>query len=311
MRIHRQFNACNSGVSLGGRCCRRVDWSIECAAWLGGSLAFPAVVVLCLSMLAASCGSAVAAPVKPLATAHSHNDYEHARPLLDALDQGFCSVEADVYLVDGKLLVAHNRPDVKPERTLEALYLDPLLARVKANGGRVYRDGPRFTLLVDIKADGARTYEVLAKTLAKYAEMLTVVRDGKLEPGAVTIVISGDRPKKEITADKLRYVGIDGRLTDLDSDAPADLMPMISDNWGLNFRWRGTGDIPAAERTKLREIVEKAHQHGRTVRLWNIPANAAIWGELSDAGVDLINTDDLAGLAKFLRERDVKGATSK
>ena len=28
--------------------------------------------------------------------AHAHNDYEHARPLLDALDHGFCGVEADV-----------------------------------------------------------------------------------------------------------------------------------------------------------------------------------------------------------------------
>src|SRR6478672_5812077 len=37
--------------------------------------------------------------VVPLANAHAHNDYEHARPLYDALDQGFTSVEADVYTV--------------------------------------------------------------------------------------------------------------------------------------------------------------------------------------------------------------------
>src|SRR4051794_20826781 len=66
-----------------------------------------------------------AGPV-PLVHAHAHNDYEHPRPLLDALDAGFCSVEADIYLVDGKLLVAHNRKDVRPDRTLQSLYLDPL-----------------------------------------------------------------------------------------------------------------------------------------------------------------------------------------
>src|SRR5689334_22425965 len=65
----------------------------------------------------------------PLPRAHAHNDYEHARPLLDALDQGFGSVEADIYLVDGQLLVAHNRQDVKRERTLEKLYLAPLKQR--------------------------------------------------------------------------------------------------------------------------------------------------------------------------------------
>ena len=36
--------------------------------------------------------------VVPLPNAHAHNDYEHKRPLFDALDHGFCSVEADVFL---------------------------------------------------------------------------------------------------------------------------------------------------------------------------------------------------------------------
>ena len=30
------------------------------------------------------------AAAPPLETAHAHNDYYHDRPLLDALDQGFC-----------------------------------------------------------------------------------------------------------------------------------------------------------------------------------------------------------------------------
>src|SRR5258708_18978619 len=53
----------------------------------------------------------------PLTRVHAHNDYEHKRPLFDALDDGFCSVEADIFLVDGQLLVAHTRTSVKPGRT--------------------------------------------------------------------------------------------------------------------------------------------------------------------------------------------------
>ena len=60
------------------------------------------------------------------AIAHAHNDYEHERPLLDALKAGFTSFEADVYLIDGKLLVAHDQQDTTPDRSLESLYLDPL-----------------------------------------------------------------------------------------------------------------------------------------------------------------------------------------
>ena len=46
----------------------------------------------------------------PLQRAHSHNDYEQKRPLFEALARGICSVEADIWLVNGKLLVAHGLP---------------------------------------------------------------------------------------------------------------------------------------------------------------------------------------------------------
>src|SRR5438105_5170374 len=104
---------------------------------------------------------------KPLTRVHAHNDYEHKHPLWDALDHGFCSVEADIYLVNGKLLVAHMRSQVKPERTLEKLYLDPLRQRVKENGGRVYAAGPEVVLLIDIKTDWKTTYPLLREVLKK------------------------------------------------------------------------------------------------------------------------------------------------
>src|SRR5438132_815946 len=91
------------------------------------------------------------AGVVPLRQAHAHNDYEHKRPLQDALDHGFCSVEADVFLVDGAMLVGHDQKDLRPERTLEKLYLTPLRERVRANSGRVYRNGPTVYLLIDVK----------------------------------------------------------------------------------------------------------------------------------------------------------------
>src|SRR3954465_2658854 len=89
----------------------------------------------------------------PLTRAHAHNDYEHARPLFDALDRGFGSVEADIYLVDGALLVAHERDSVRADRTLEALYLAPLRALIAARGGRVYPGRLPLSLLIDVKSD--------------------------------------------------------------------------------------------------------------------------------------------------------------
>jgi hypothetical protein len=231
--------------------------------------------------------------------------------LLDALHHGFTSVEADIFLAGDKLLVGHSRPELKPERTLEALYLKPLLRRVRENGGRVYRGGPAFTLLIDIKSDGEKTYDALSRLLARYGEMLTTVREGKPEKKAVTAVISGNRAWKRIAADKVRYAGVDGRLSDLDSDLPDHLMPLISDHWGRNFTWRGTGPMPAAERTKLEDIVSRAHLKGRRVRFWATPESRALWRELCSAGVDHINTDDLGGLQRFLLEQRAAGPAQR
>ena len=239
----------------------------------------------------------------PLVRAHAHNDYEHARPLFEALDHGFCSIEADVWLVDGNLLVAHDRNQVKPERTLQALYLDPLRERVRRNGGRVYANGPGIVLLVDVKSDAEQTYAALREVLKQYAEVLTTYRDGSIQTNAIIAVISGNRASKLMAAEPLRYAFVDGRIEDLEIAGSKSLIPLVSDNWGKIFKWRWNGPMPDEERQKLKQIVNQAHSQGRRLRFWATPDKPEAWKLLYDAGVDLINTDDLKGLEKFLLER--------
>jgi hypothetical protein len=241
-----------------------------------------------------------AAEVKPLPQAHAHNDYEHARPLLDALDHGFCSVEADIWLTPEGLLIGHDKKDLKPGRTLEALYLEPLRERVKANGGRVYIDGPEFYLLIDVKTEADATHAALDKVLAKYADVLSVTRDGKIERKAVTVILSGNRAVDVIAKQPVRFVGIDGRPENLDDNPPADLYPWISGNWQLFFKWNGEGSMPAAEKQKLDAMVKRAHEQGRRIRFWNTAEKPGMWKELLVAGVDYINTDKLDELQQFL-----------
>jgi hypothetical protein len=250
--------------------------------------------------------SSAAEITPPLAHAHAHNDFEHARPLQDALDRGFCSVEADIWLVDGKLLVGHDPRDLNPERTLESLYLDPLRDRIGARNGKVYGSDERFWLLVDIKSGAEPTYKALHEVLARYAEMLTTVHDDKIVQKAISVVVSGvERPQEYMARQKLRYAGVDGRLNDLESDAPAHLMPMLSDRWTAHFAWSGNGPMPDAEHKRLREIIDKAHNHGRVVRFWATPELPAVWRELRSANVDLIGTDRLDELREFF-ESSVK-----
>lgn len=245
-------------------------------------------------------GALVRAQPVPLTRVHAHNDYEHPHPLFDALEHGFCSIEADIYLVNGQLLVAHERRQVKPERTLQALYLDPLRARVKANGGRVYPHGPEVVLLIDLKVDWRQIYPVLRGVLRQYADMLVTFEGGVKKPNAILAIITGNRSKTMFDGESVRYAALDGELADLDGNKNADVIPWISGSWYRTFTWRGAGQMPENERAKLKGIVARAHQQGRKVRFWGSPDQPVFWQELLDDDVDLINTDDLAGAQKFL-----------
>ena len=256
------------------------------------------VALLISEMLSFS--ASAADPAFPLPQAHAHNDYAHARPLLDALDHGFCSVEADIFLVNGQLLVAHTKAELDPKRQLQTLYLDPLRDRIKAGNGQIYPKGAPLTLFIDIKTGARDTYVRLHDVLRDYSDILTSVTNGIVRPGPVTVVISGNRDFQLLQNQETRYAGLDGRVSDLDSDMPAHLMPIISDRWSSLFRWRGQGPMSNAEREVLRAIVAKAHGKHRRVRFWATPENEAVWRELLAADVDLINSDDLPGLQRFL-----------
>lgn len=240
--------------------------------------------------------------VKPLTQAHAHNDYHHTRPLLDALAHGFCNVEADIHLVDGKLLVGHDRQDLSNEQTLEKLYLDPLKDRVKQNNGSVFVSQVPFTLLIDFKTAAKPTYLALEKRLADYQNMLTEFTSTNIRPGAVTVIISGNRPTDLMAAQSRRWAAVDGRLSDLGGSNPASLMPLISDRWPSHFTWNGRGEFPPKEKQKLLALVQQSHTAGQRLRFWATPDNRTMWQALAEAKVDLINTDNLSGLQKFLQE---------
>jgi hypothetical protein len=285
---------------------------------------FVLVITLCVSASGGAAPAPAPAPAdRPVARTHSHNDYEHEHPLFDALHHGFVSVEADVYLVGNELRVSHNRAaDWNTVPTLQDSYLSPLRDLMKRrNNGGIYPDGTPVLLLVDIKSEAEATYARLHAVLAEYqaatpilfTTFATTGKGGyKVAPGAVTVVISGNRPREAMKRQATRYAGYDGRLSDVAAGARADdgpgFMPLVSDNWATVFTgksaWDGTGDMPAAARVRLGQVVADVHAQGKKVRLWNLPKAApAVWGPLYDAGVDLINTDDLAGLSKFLASR--------
>jgi len=236
-----------------------------------------------------------------LKNTHSHNDYEQKRPLAEALEQGFRSVEADIHLVDNWLLVAHDLVDAQPEKTLDRLYLEPLWRIFQAKG-KIHQGETDLILLIDFKSNAETTYAALQSDLSRYEAMLTRLREGKVIQGAVTVVISGNRPRALMERQANRLCFLDGRPEDLGKSIPNSLIPLVSSNWKSHFKWDGSGAMPETERDLLADIVQMAGKEGKLLRFWATPDVESAWGELGRAGVGLINTDHLAEMRKFLSE---------
>jgi hypothetical protein len=251
-------------------------------------------IVLCCIAAGATAQSAI------LPNAFSHNDYRRKRPLLDALNNGFRYVEADIYLRKGELIVAHILPCLKPNRTLEALYLKPLMEYVQQDSASKDLNKWPLTLLIDIKSDGEKTYQALLPLLEKYKAILSGYENGQTTLRNVTIVLSGHKPVDLIKNTSSGYVFMDDNLKNISSYTTTDLFPIASCKYSRLLKWKGKGSMPASEMQRLEFYVAEAHRNGSKVRLWAAPQNIAVWNELLKCNVDLINTDHLSNLRRFL-----------
>lgn len=79
---------------------------------------------LLLALALTCCGAAAA---QPPVLIHSHNDYAQRVPFYQAYAQQVSSIEADVFLHDGQLLVGHDVEDLRADMTFEALYVEPIV----------------------------------------------------------------------------------------------------------------------------------------------------------------------------------------
>lgn len=222
------------------------------------------------------------------AHAHSHNDYEQSEPFRLAHEAGFGSIEVDLFLREGGLFVAHDAADIRPERTLEALYLEPL-----ANSAQ---DTP-LQLLIDLKTGADSTLPVLVDALTRYPKLL----DGSGTAVKIRVVVSGNRPSLEDWPDWPDFIYFDGRPGEDYTPEALARVGLISDNFRNYSSWPG-GEQPLAEseRSALQKVVDEAHALGKPVRFWAIPDNPSGWKLMTELGVDFINTDRIAELAAWL-----------
>ena len=222
------------------------------------------------------------------ANAHSHNDYEQQRPFYMAYNEQFGSMEADIYLVKGKLLVAHEPKQLDSTKTIESLYLQPLTA---------YRNGDRkLQLLIDIKTQGVATLDTLISVLKKYP---FIIQNKNFK-----IVISGNRPADSLYATYPNFIWFDGTLGKEYNKVQLSKIALLSESFYTFIKSKFTFPLQQNEKEKVAAAIEKGHAYGKPVRLWATPDYPAAWEGLIEMQVDFLNTDKINALADFLVARN-------
>lgn len=239
----------------------------------------------------------------PLIFAYAENDYTQKLPLVSALELGFRYIEADTFLIDDRLMIGNSVLDMQSKGSLESLYFAPIAKLVRDKSEWISRDDSPITLVIDVKSDAEPTYLAIRKLLNQYSAMLTKVVDGVLNLNAVTVIIAGNCARERIAAENPRLAAIDGRISDIDSDSPVHLIPIISARWGSHFRWQGKTQITTSERARLQSMVDRAHSKKRAIRFWSTPDVDIVWTALRTAGVDLIGAERFPALAEFVTPR--------
>lgn len=230
-----------------------------------------------------------------VANAHSHNDYEKQIPFWTAYNAGFGSIEADIYLQEDRLYVAHEEKDLVNKRSLEQLYLKPIQACIEKQKGYTYADTARqLQLLIDIKTDSVATLNRLITVLKNYP---TLINNRSLK-----IVITGSRPSAEKFLTYPSYILFDGNLGTQYSKATLTKIAMLSSSFKNYSQWNGTGIIAEKEKAQLAAEIEKAHALHKPVRFWAAPDIMNAWKQFIHFKVDFINTDHINSLAVFFEQ---------
>ncbi|HEX2533628.1 MAG TPA: alkaline phosphatase [Chitinophagaceae bacterium] len=234
---------------------------------------------------------------------HAHNDYEQPFPFRAAWRQGVGSIEADIFLEGGRLLVAHHRDGLARGWTLDSLYLDPLQQCLRQGGGWVYADtARRLQLLIDIKTAAGPTLDRLVEVLHRYPELTSAA--------SLSFVISGNRPPPDGFSRYPAWIRFDGEFSKSYTPEQLQRVALYSEHFRKHTSWNGLGRLPEGERKKLDSLVQAAHRQGKPVRFWNAPDILNSWYGLMELGVDYINTDAVEEISAFLKTLPLRSYTN-
>ena len=212
----------------------------------------------------------------------------------------FGSIEADIWIVDGKLYVAHDSTEIRHDKTLETMYILPVVNAFRQNRGKAWADREGgFQLLIDLKSETYSTLSALLNMIKQYRGVF----DPGMNKNAVRIVITGNVPSPGEYIKYPRYISFDGDISTRYDRKQLKKIALFSENFKKFTHWNGIGIFPEDEQIRLKQTVDSIHRIQKKIRFWDAPDNPESWEMLMKLGVDYINTDRIVELSGYLNRR--------
>jgi alkaline phosphatase len=225
------------------------------------------------------------------ANAHSHNDYLNDMPFYRAYNAGFGSIEADVFPVNGVLVVAHSKSEIKAERTLRTMYLMPILKELTTDASR------NVSLLVDIKEDYKTVLPLLIKEVEGYEKYISTPN----LTNRLTIVISGTRPPPNEYKNYPDFILFDDDLKLKHTPEEWNRVGLVSLPFYKISTWKGEDEINRKDKKAVRRIIDSVHAANKPIRFWAAPDTKTSWKLQVKLNADLIGTDKIEELKNYLQ----------
>ncbi len=246
----------------------------------------------------------------PTLPAYSHNDYENARPLHEALELGFRGVEADVVYRGGELRIGHDPAATRRGRNLENLYLQPLRAIVQRCSGVIGSAEP-LLFNIELKERSRLTYDSLLATIGRYPDLFEADRPAGIPP--VQVILVGWYPTPgDSMFEAAHSVWRQEKITSLSPDGgtrPSSAVRLVSLDYGKTIGWSGRGPPPEKASKWLAHLRAVGQESpGRLTRVYNAPVHPAVYRLLLEGGVDLIGTERLVASQGVLRDIPISQA---
>lgn len=170
---------------------------------------------------------------------HSHNDYWRRVPLYSAISAGCISVEADIWLHEEELYVGHDTASLTRNRTLNNLYIKPLIdilshqnptnsfyPQENTGPAGVFDTSPSqsLVLLIDFKTTGETLWPYVLSALQPLRDRgyLTHLNRTQIIHCPITVVGTGNTPFNLVASEE------SNPHLDVFFDAPLDEMGAIN-----------------------------------------------------------------------------------